>query len=97
MNRFSSEPLFSPSRRSLMKLAGVGAVGAATALSACSETATAATPANDAIDPDALAILSANENPYGPSPKAVEAVRAEAANLYRYTYPTVSKFAAMVA
>ncbi len=97
MNRFSSEPLFSPSRRSLMKLAGVGAAGAATALSACSETATAATPANDAIDPDALAILSANENPYGPSPKAVEAVRAEAANLYRYTYPTVSKCAAMVA
>ena len=59
-------PLFSPSRRSLMKLAGAGAVGAATALSACAETATAATPADDAIDPNAMAILSANENPYGP-------------------------------
>jgi histidinol-phosphate aminotransferase len=90
-------PLFSPSRRSLMKLAGAGAVGAATALSACSETATAATPANDAIDPNAMAILSANENPYGPSPMAVEAIKAEAGNLYRYTYPTVMKFAEMVA
>ncbi|MCA8890806.1 MAG: histidinol-phosphate aminotransferase family protein [Hyphomonas sp.] len=97
MTRNTSAPFFSPSRRSLMKLAGAGAVGAATALSACSETATAATPANDAIDPDALAILSSNENPYGPSPKAVEAIKAEAANLYRYTYPTVSKFAEMVA
>ena len=97
MTRFSSEPLFSPSRRSLMKLAGAGAVGAATALSACSETATAATPANDAVDPDAIAILSSNENPYGPSPMAVEAIKEEAGNLYRYTYPTVMKFAEMVA
>ncbi|HAE28135.1 MULTISPECIES: pyridoxal phosphate-dependent aminotransferase [Hyphomonas] len=97
MTRFSSEPLFSPSRRSLMKLAGAGAVGAATALSACSETATAATPANDAVDPDAIAILSSNENPYGPSPMAVEAIKAEAGNLYRYTYPTVMKFAEMIA
>ncbi|MAB09813.1 MAG: histidinol phosphate aminotransferase [Hyphomonas sp.] len=90
-------PFFSPSRRSLMKLAGAGAVGAATALSACSETATAATPANDAIDPNAMVILSANENPYGPSPMAVEAIKAEAGNLYRYTYPTVMKFAEMIA
>ncbi|KCZ84951.1 classes I and II aminotransferase [Hyphomonas adhaerens MHS-3] len=97
MTRFSSEPLFSPSRRSLMKLAGAGAVGAATALTACSETATAATPANDAVDPDAIAILSSNENPYGPSPMAVEAIKAEAGNLYRYTYPTVMKFAEMIA
>jgi histidinol-phosphate aminotransferase len=97
MNRFSSEPLFSPSRRSLMKLAGVGAVGAATALSACSETATAATPANDAFDPNAMAILSSNENPFGPSPMAVAAMQAELANIYRYTYPTVMKFAEKIA
>jgi histidinol-phosphate aminotransferase len=97
MNRFSSEPLFSPSRRSLMKLAGVGAVGAATALSACSETATAATPANDAIDPNAMAILSSNENPFGPSPMAVAAMQAELTNIYRYTYPTVMKFAEKIA
>jgi histidinol-phosphate aminotransferase len=97
MNRFSSEPLFSPSRRSLMKLAGVGAVGAATALSACSETATAATPANDAFDPNAMAILSSNENPFGPSPMAVAAMQAELANIYRYTYPTVIKFAEKIA
>jgi histidinol-phosphate aminotransferase len=97
MNRFSSEPLFSPSRRSLMKLAGVGAVGAATALSACSETATAATPANDAFDPNAMAILSSNENPFGPSPMAVTAMQAELTNIYRYTYPTVIKFAEKIA
>jgi histidinol-phosphate aminotransferase len=97
MNRFSSEPLFSPSRRSLMKLAGVGAVGAATALSACSETATAATPANDAFDPNAMAILSSNENPFGPSPMAVAAMQAELTNIYRYTYPTVMKFAEKIA
>jgi histidinol-phosphate aminotransferase len=97
MNRFSSELLFSPSRRSLMKLAGVGAVGAATALSACSETATAATPANDAFDPNAMAILSSNENPFGPSPMAVTAMQAELTNIYRYTYPTVIKFAEKIA
>ncbi len=97
MTRFSSEPLFNPSRRSLMKLAGAGAVGAATALSACSETATAATPANDAVDPDALAILSSNENPFGPSPMAVEAMKSELTNIYRYTYPTVMKFAEKIA
>lgn len=95
MTRFASETLFSPSRRSLMKLAGAAGIGAATALTASSEAAKAATPT--AIDPDAIAIMSANENPYGPSPKAVEAIKAEAANLYRYTYPTVSKFAEMVA
>jgi len=95
MTRFASETLFSPSRRSLMKLAGAAGIGTATALTASSEAAKAATPT--AIDPDAIAIMSANENPYGPSPKAVEAIKAEAANLYRYTYPTVSKFAEMVA
>ena len=97
MIRNTSAPLFSPSRRGLMKLAGVGAVGAATALSACSETATAATPANDAIDPNAMAILSSNENPFGPSPMAVAAMQAELTNIYRYTYPTVMKFAEKIA
>nr|WP_321360286.1 histidinol-phosphate transaminase [uncultured Hyphomonas sp.] len=97
MTRFSSEPHFLPSRRSLMKLAGAGAVGAAAALSAGAETTKAAASADAAVDPDAIAILSANENPYGPSPKAVEAIRAEAGNLYRYTYPTVMKFAEMIA
>jgi len=97
MTRFSSEPLFNPSRRSLMKLAGVGAVGAASALAACSETAVAATPANDAVDPDAIAIMSANENPFGPSPKAVEAMKAELTNINRYAYPKTMEFAKMIA
>ena len=97
MTRFSREPLFNPSRRSLMKLAGVGAVGAASALAACSETAIAATPANDAVDPDALAIMSSNENPFGPSPMAVEAMKAELTNINRYAYPKTMEFAKMVA
>jgi histidinol-phosphate aminotransferase len=97
MTRFSREPLFNPSRRSLMKLAGVGAVGAASALAACSETAIAATPANDAVDPDALAIMSSNENPFGPSPMAVEAMKAELTNINRYAYPKTMEFAEMVA
>jgi histidinol-phosphate aminotransferase len=98
MTRPTQDTLFSPSRRSLMLLAGAGAVGAASVLSGCSEAASAVTPAaNDAVDPNAIAIMSANENPYGPSPKAVEAIKAEAANLNRYTYPLVSKFAAMIA
>lgn len=97
MTRFSSEPLFNPSRRSLMKLAGVGAVGAASALAACSETAVAATPANDAVDPDAIAIMSSNENPFGPSPKAVEAMKAELTNINRYAYPKTMEFAKIIA
>ncbi|WP_321487828.1 histidinol-phosphate transaminase [uncultured Hyphomonas sp.] len=97
MTRLSREPLFNPSRRSLMKLAGVGAVGAASALAACSETAVAATPANDAVDPNALAIMSANENPFGPSPMAVEAMKAELTNINRYAYPKTMEFAKMIA
>ncbi|MEZ5999819.1 histidinol-phosphate transaminase [Hyphomonas sp.] len=97
MTKFSSQPLFNPSRRSLMKLAGVGAMGAATGLAACSETAVAATPANDAVDPDALAIMSSNENPFGPSPKAVEAMKAELTNINRYAYPKTMEFAKIIA
>ena len=96
MTKLSDSTLFSPSRRSLMMLAGAGAVGAAASLSACSETASAVTPAK-AADEDAIAILSSNENPFGPSPKAVAAMQAEAANIYRYTYPTVVKFAEKIA
>jgi histidinol-phosphate aminotransferase len=99
MTKPSQNAILTPSRRSLMMLAGAaGALGATSGLAACSQ-ASAVTPAtaDAAIDPNAIAIMSANENPYGPSPKAVEAIKAEAANLYRYTYPTTAKFAEMIA
>jgi histidinol-phosphate aminotransferase len=81
-----------------MKLAGVGAVGAATALSACSETATAATPANDAFDPNAMAILSCERKPVRPvADGGRPRCKAEPTNIYRYTYPTVMKFAEKIA
>ncbi len=35
-------------------------------------------------DPDELVVLSSNENPLGPSPRAVEALRAAAGNAHRY-------------
>ena len=44
-----------------------------------------------------MAILSSNENPFGPSPMAVAAMQAELTNIYRYTYPTVMKFAEKIA
>ncbi|MFB6352900.1 MAG: histidinol-phosphate transaminase [Halobacteriales archaeon] len=35
-------------------------------------------------DPEALVALASNENPLGPSPKAVEAIRATASSVHRY-------------
>ncbi|MBU1287990.1 MAG: histidinol-phosphate aminotransferase family protein [Alphaproteobacteria bacterium] len=96
------DSLISPSRRNLMKFAGVGALGAATAsLVACSESASAAgttaAATTPAIDPNAIAIMSANENPYGPSPMAIEAMSKELNNLNRYAYPLTQAFAAKIA
>ncbi|PSP53011.1 histidinol-phosphate aminotransferase, partial [Halobacteriales archaeon QH_1_68_42] len=36
------------------------------------------------LDPDSLVKLSSNENPFGPSPAAVEAVREHADRVHRY-------------
>lgn len=90
--------LLSPSRRSLMKWAGIGALTATGGLTACTQAAGAdVVPASAAIEPDALAILSSNENPFGPSPKAVEAMKAELSNIYRYTGPLTAAFAEKIA
>lgn len=92
------DTLTQPSRRALLKLASAGAVGASGILAACSDQAAfqaAASPAP--VDPDAIAIMSSNENPYGPSPKAMDAMRAEVGNIYRYTGPLTAKFAEKVA
>ena len=100
MKNLSDINLISPSRRNLMKLASVGALGAATGLAACSEAASAVTStpaAAAATDPDAIAIMSSNENPFGPSPKAMEAMRAGVGNIYRYARPQTVAFAEMIA
>ncbi len=86
------------SRRSWLKLAGIGAGAASAALlSGCSNSTATADVAGAQPDPDALAILSSNENPFGPSPKAMEAMKAEVANIYRYTGPTLEKFGEQIA
>ena len=99
------DQLISPSRRNLMKFAGVGALGAAAGLAACSDSASATAPAPataanvtaPAVNPDGIAIMSANENPYGPSPMAVAAMSKELNNLNRYAYPLTQAFAEKVA
>lgn len=98
MTQTFDEPIIKPSRRTWLKLAGIGAVSAAGVLPACAPTSSAdETSAAAAIDPDALAIMSSNENPFGPSPKAMDAMRAEVGNIYRYTGPLTAKFAGIIA
>lgn len=98
MTQTFDEPIIKPSRRTWLKLAGIGAVGAAGVLPACAPTSSAdETSATPAIDPDALAIMSSNENPFGPSPKAMAAMRAEVGKIYRYTGPLTAKFAGIIA
>lgn len=98
MTQTFDEPIIKPSRRTWLKLAGIGAVSAAGVLPACAPTISAdETSAAATIDPDALAIMSSNENPFGPSPKAMDAMRAEVGNIYRYTGPLTAKFAGIIA
>ncbi len=83
------------SRRSLMKLAGLGAGALSTA--GLSTGIASAASKSERIDPDALAILSSNENPFGPSPKAQEAMRAAVGEIYRYAGPQRKAFQEMIA
>jgi len=79
------------SRRSLLRGLGLASVGVAALATGCSKAATeaAAAPAPTAAKPDTsgLAILGANESPFGPSPKAVEAMIAKASLTARYADP----------
>ncbi|MEL6829218.1 MAG: histidinol-phosphate transaminase [Pseudomonadota bacterium] len=86
------ESVDTASRRTLLKLAGIGALSAG-ALMSSNRLRASASPDM----PDDLAIMSANENPYGPSPKAVAAMRAELGNIYRYTWPLQMKFKEKIA
>ncbi|MEO0550838.1 MAG: histidinol-phosphate transaminase [Pseudomonadota bacterium] len=96
MSVLKETDILSPSRRSWLKLAGAGAI-AVGALSGCAEQAVADNADKPDFDPDALAIMSSNENPFGPSPMAMEAMKAEVGNIYRYTGPLTAKFAGIVA
>lgn len=78
------------SRRTLLKLAGIGALGASAMMTSARMRASAEIPED-------LAIMSSNESPYGPSPKAVAAMQAELSNIYRYTWPLQMKFAKQIA
>jgi len=49
------------------------------------------------LDPDDLVKLSSNENPYGPSPKAVDAIREHAAEAHTYPKAAHTDLAAAVA
>jgi len=85
------------SRRDWFRIAGLGAAGTAGLLAGCAKSAGADAAPAATFDPDAMAIMSSNENPYGPSPKAMEAMKAEVGNIYRYTGDLTAKFANMVA
>lgn len=95
-------PTQDPSRRSLLKLAGIGAglAGAGLITSCAKSTAeeevVAAAPAAKP-DMDKLAILSSNENPFGPSPKAQAAMKAAVDDIYRYTGPSLEVFGKQIA
>ena len=99
MSDINTEILNGISRRSWLKMAGIGAGAAGIGLlSGCSQaTADTETAAAAAPDPNALAIMSSNENPFGPSPMAIEAMRAEVGNIYRYSGPLLQEFGEMIA
>ena len=75
------------SRRSLLRGIGLASVGAAALAAGCSKgeavAAPAPAPAAPAVD-KSVAIMGANESPFGPSPKAVEAMIAKASLTARY-------------
>jgi histidinol-phosphate aminotransferase len=79
------------SRRSLLRGIGLASVGVAALAAGCSKASTeaAAASAPTAAKPDAsgIAIMGANESPFGPSPKAVEAMIAKASLTARYADP----------
>lgn len=75
------------SRRSLLRGIGLASVGAAALAAGCSKgeavAAPAPAPAAPAVD-KSVAIMGANESPFGPSPKAIEAMIAKASLTARY-------------
>jgi histidinol-phosphate aminotransferase len=75
------------SRRGLLRGFGLASVGVAALAAGCSPAVTPAdaapAPATPEVD-KSVAIMGANESPFGPSPKAIEAMIAKAALTARY-------------
>ncbi len=79
------------SRRALLRGLGMASVGAAALAAGCAKQAAEAAPtpapaATPAVD-KSVAILGANESPFGPSKKAIEAMIEKAAFTARYADP----------
>ncbi len=75
------------SRRALLRGLGMASVGAAALAAGCARTEAVAAPATAPVVPPvdkSMAILGANESPFGPSPKAVSAMIEKAAMTARY-------------
>ena len=91
------EPLCA-SRRDLFRMAGVGSVGLAALAAGCSSEASPASEV-DAASPatSSIAILSSNENPFGPSKLAVTAMKGELVNINRYSNDLTTAFGEKVA
>lgn len=92
-----------PTRRAWLKGLGLAGVGAAALAAGCSriggsaDAAPAPAPTVPAPDMSGPAILGANESPFGPSPKAVEAMIAKAALTARYADPLGEEFKKQIA
>jgi histidinol-phosphate aminotransferase len=90
------------SRREWMRVFGVGAAGVgAAALAGCSpggnQALAAPAPAAVATPDRSMAILASNESPFGPSPKAVEAMSLTLANTARYANQETEDLQAQIA
>ena len=86
-------------RRSFVQTVGVGAVGALTVLrSDLGAQAPAAVPARRAGGAVPAAIrIGSNENPYGPSPMALDAISKVAGGANRYPGALISELSATIA
>jgi histidinol-phosphate aminotransferase len=74
------------SRRALLRGLGMASVGAAALAAGCAKTEAVAAPATAAapVVDKSMAIMGANESPFGPSPKAIAAMVEKAALTARY-------------
>lgn len=86
---------FEVSRRKLFAVAGAGSVGLA--LPSVSAVASAPPPALPFAPAPGTALLARNENPYGPGPKALQAIADTASSGCYYSHGGEKKLAAMIA
>lgn len=81
-----AKPAVATSRRALLRGLGLASVGAAALAAGCSKNEASAAPTAQAAAPDTSgpALLNSNENPFGPSPMAKEAMAKAIAGCNRY-------------